>query len=170
MSHIQQILGNSAYDSYLTHSFGNVLNNQLHGKDNEKLVLAWAIKIFSAFHTTQTKDWLSCVHEPATFSPVNAVHTLTSGFINICLYIFPTSKGQVCTSISHMRVTFPVHLIIIISSSYVCKGRPQWPRSLRHELCSPAQTLGSWVWIPFEAYMFAFILCFCGPVYASALR
>jgi hypothetical protein len=31
--------------------------------------------------------------------------------------------------------------------------RSQWPRGLRHELSSPAQTLGSWVWIPLEAWM-----------------
>jgi hypothetical protein len=33
------------------------------------------------------------------------------------------------------------------------KRRSKWPRDLRHELYSPAQTLGSWVRIPFEAWM-----------------
>jgi hypothetical protein len=37
-------------------------------------------------------------------------------------------------------------------------GRSQWPRGLRHEMPSPAFTLGSWVRIPLEAWMFAFIL------------
>jgi hypothetical protein len=32
--------------------------------------------------------------------------------------------------------------------------RSQWPRGLRNELSSPAQTLGSWVRIPLEAWMF----------------
>jgi hypothetical protein len=32
-------------------------------------------------------------------------------------------------------------------------GRSQWPRSLRHEISSPAQTLGSWVRIPLELWM-----------------
>jgi hypothetical protein len=36
--------------------------------------------------------------------------------------------------------------------------RSQWPRGLRHEMSSPAWTLGSWVRIPLEAWMFAFIL------------
>jgi hypothetical protein len=31
--------------------------------------------------------------------------------------------------------------------------RSQWPRGLRHEMCSPARTLGSWVRIPLEAWM-----------------
>jgi hypothetical protein len=31
--------------------------------------------------------------------------------------------------------------------------RLEWPRSLRHELSSSAQTLGSWVRIPLEAWM-----------------
>jgi hypothetical protein len=67
----------SVYDRYLTYSFRHVKTNQLHGKGNEKLVLVRVIKTFSAFHTTQNKDSLPCVHEPATFSPINAVHTLT---------------------------------------------------------------------------------------------
>jgi hypothetical protein len=29
----------------------------------------------------------------------------------------------------------------------------QWQRGLRHELSSPPRTLGSWVRIPFEAWM-----------------
>jgi hypothetical protein len=33
---------------------------------------------------------------------------------------------------------------------YIHKGRSQWPRGPRHEMSSPAQTLGSWVRIPFE--------------------
>jgi hypothetical protein len=35
----------------------------------------------------------------------------------------------------------------------ICICRSQWPRGLRHELSSPAQTLGSWVRIPLEARM-----------------
>jgi hypothetical protein len=33
------------------------------------------------------------------------------------------------------------------------RGRSQWPHSIRHELSSPAQTLGSWFRIPLEAWM-----------------
>jgi hypothetical protein len=32
-------------------------------------------------------------------------------------------------------------------------GRSQWPRGLKHELSSPAQTLGSWFRIPHKAWM-----------------
>jgi hypothetical protein len=41
-----------------------------------------------------------------------------------------------------------------------CTGRSQWPRGLRHELSSPAQTLGEWFRIPLEAriFVYAFIL------------
>jgi hypothetical protein len=31
--------------------------------------------------------------------------------------------------------------------------RSQWPSGLRHEMSSPAWTLGSWVRIPLEAWM-----------------
>jgi hypothetical protein len=37
------------------------------------------------------------------------------------------------------------------------RSRSQWPRGLRHELSSPAPTLGSWVRIP----MFVCVLCVC---------
>jgi hypothetical protein len=39
--------------------------------------------------------------------------------------------------------------------------RSQWPRGLRHGMSSPCRTLGSWIWIPLEVRMFAFILCLC---------
>jgi hypothetical protein len=45
-------------------------------------------------------------------------------------------------------------------------SRSQWLRGLRHELSSPARTLGSWVQIPLEAWMSvcAFLLCLCCSV------
>jgi hypothetical protein len=50
--------------------------------------------------------------------------------------------------------------------------RSQWPRGLRHELSSPAQTLGSWVRIPLEAWMsgcvYSVFVLFC--VQVAALR
>jgi hypothetical protein len=36
--------------------------------------------------------------------------------------------------------------------------RSQWPRGLRHEMSSPARTLGSWVRIPLKTWMF---VCLC---------
>jgi hypothetical protein len=38
-------------------------------------------------------------------------------------------------------------------------GRPQWPRGLLHEPSWLALTLGSWVRIPFEAWMFVCVYC-----------
>jgi hypothetical protein len=37
--------------------------------------------------------------------------------------------------------------------SKVTRRPSQWPRGLTHEMSSPAQTLGSWVLIPFEAWI-----------------
>jgi hypothetical protein len=39
--------------------------------------------------------------------------------------------------------------------------RSQWPHSLRHELSSPAQTLGSWVRIPLKAWMSVCVYSVC---------
>jgi hypothetical protein len=44
------------------------------------------------------------------------------------------------------------------------KCRSYWPRGLRYELFSPSQTLGSWIRISLEVWMFAFILYLCCPV------
>jgi hypothetical protein len=44
---------------------------------------------------------------------------------------------------------------------YASRCRAQWPRGRRHELSSLTRTLGSWVRVPFKAWMsvlFAFIL------------
>jgi hypothetical protein len=46
-------------------------------------------------------------------------------------------------------------------------SQSEWLRGLRHELSSPAQTLGSWVRFPLEAWMFVyvytmFVLAVCG--------
>jgi hypothetical protein len=43
-------------------------------------------------------------------------------------------------------------------------SQSQWPRGLRHEMSSPARTLGSWFRVPLEAWLYAFILCLCCPV------
>jgi hypothetical protein len=47
---------------------------------------------------------------------------------------------------------------------YVCnctECRSQWPPGLRHKLSSPAQTLGSWVRIPLEAWMYVCVYSVC---------
>jgi hypothetical protein len=44
--------------------------------------------------------------------------------------------------------------------------RSQWPRGLRHELSSPAQTPGSWVQIPLEAWTFVY---FCSVFVLSCV-
>jgi hypothetical protein len=44
-----------------------------------------------------------------------------------------------------------IHFNIILP--YKCECRSQWPRGLRYELSSPAQTLGSLVQIPIDAWL-----------------
>jgi hypothetical protein len=53
-----------------------------------------------------------------------------------------------------------------ICGNYIHESRSLWPRGLRHEPSSPAQTLRSWVRIQLEARMTVcgFILCLCCPV------
>jgi hypothetical protein len=38
-------------------------------------------------------------------------------------------------------------------------SRSQWKLGLRHELSSPSQTLGSWVLVPLEAWLFVSFYC-----------
>jgi hypothetical protein len=53
--------------------------------------------------------------------------------------------------------------LLDIPMTEVTHWRSQCPRGLRHELSSPARTLGSWVKIPLKAWMSicASILCLC---------
>jgi hypothetical protein len=41
---------------------------------------------------------------------------------------------------------------------YMLLGRSQWPRGLRHELSSLAETLGSWIPIQLHASMFVCLM------------
>jgi hypothetical protein len=43
-------------------------------------------------------------------------------------------------------------------------SRSQWPRGPRHELSSPASTLGSWVRIPVEAWMSVCVYSVCADL------
>jgi hypothetical protein len=65
---------------------------------------------------------------------------------------------------SNFRNTYtqPWTMSIIISVNWISYRRSQWQRGLRHEMSSPARTLGSWVWIPLRhGCLSAFILCLC---------
>jgi hypothetical protein len=44
-------------------------------------------------------------------------------------------------------------LLYLFNDTDSSECRSQWQRGLRHELSPPAQTLGSWVRIPLEAWM-----------------
>jgi hypothetical protein len=59
-----------------------------------------------------------------------------------------------------------IFFITLFYDAISSPGRSQWPRGLRHELSSPAQTLGSWVRIPLEVWMSVCVY----SVYVEALR
>jgi hypothetical protein len=64
-------------------------------------------------------------------------------------------------------LTLKEYRYFLVYSPYIYSlHRSQWSCSLRHEMSSLAQTLGSWVWIPLKEWMSmcAFILCLCCPV------
>jgi hypothetical protein len=53
------------------------------------------------------------------------------------------------------------------SCCIIIRGRSEWPRGLRHELSSPAQTLGPWVLIPLEASISVCIVLCEGSAFAT---
>jgi hypothetical protein len=76
--------------------------------------------------------------------------------MQVLLYTFPDFEniqqiriisGMQCDTCSAIRFAI-IHVSIYNKWT---SSRPQWPRGLRHELSSPAQTLGSWIRIPLEA-------------------
>jgi hypothetical protein len=58
-----------------------------------------------------------------------------------------TSRDTIAACQDSLFVLFNINWWRIFSS------RPQWPRRLRHELSSCAQTLGSWIRIPLKTWM-----------------
>jgi hypothetical protein len=48
-----------------------------------------------------------------------------------------------------------------IHAEIYSRGRSQWPSSLRQVLSSAARTLGSWVWISLEAWMYVRVFLCC---------
>jgi hypothetical protein len=77
-----------------------------------------------------------------------------------------------CRLFSFRRFThinfFPFHclttILFLFSLSIFSLSPSQWPRGRRHELYSPARTLGSWVRIPHEVWMSVCIYSSCCPV------
>jgi hypothetical protein len=58
------------------------------------------------------------------------------------------------SSPSYIKIWAYVSYIYCFIHPYYALCRSQWPRGLRHEMTSPAWTLGSWVRIPLETWMF----------------
>jgi hypothetical protein len=86
--------------------------------------------------------------------------------LSICFDCFPPDPSQFLLPMhplirrytSSKVVCFLVYFNSqLFETVYACciehQSRQQRPRGLRHELPSPAQTLGSWVRIPLEAWM-----------------
>jgi hypothetical protein len=53
------------------------------------------------------------------------------------------------------------HQVYVTILFFVSEGRSQWPRGLRHELSSPAGTMGSWVRIPLKTWMSVRVYSVC---------
>jgi hypothetical protein len=74
---------------------------------------------------------------------------LSAGIHNSFRYVYIRLRSFAL----HISYLYLLYLFILLED--YC--RSQWPRCLRHELYSPARTLGSWVPIPLEAWMFLYI-------------
>jgi hypothetical protein len=90
------------------------------------------------------------------------LHSVVSGYSLKHSY-YSALRGLMAFSLSTATVLINCPSIIRIAKRRKC--RSQWPRGLRHEQSSPAQTLGSWVRIPTEAWMSVRVfLCLCCSV------
>jgi hypothetical protein len=86
------------------------------------------------------------------------------------LYIFELLKN--CTKLQFLSVLLygcetwslilrEEHRMKVFEKRVFIWCRSQWPRVLRREMSSPPQTLGSWVRIPLEAWMFVCVYSVC---------
>jgi hypothetical protein len=86
-------------------------------------------------------------------NPTWVIVTLSGPFLIIFLLFrivyLQTYRGLVTESTIFVKRNF--------SGNYITCCRSQSPRGLRHELFSPAWTLGSWVRIPLKAWMFVYV-------------
>jgi hypothetical protein len=76
--------------------------------------------------------------------------------VNFCFDLLRNSESYSAAPInvrSHY-LTF----ILILYQERINYRWSQWPCDLRHESSSPVQTLGSWVRIPLEAWMYVYCL------------
>jgi hypothetical protein len=60
--------------------------------------------------------------------------------------------------------------ILLFYAANVGAGRSRWPRGLRHEPSSPAQTLVRWVRTPLEAWIYMRLFCICAVLCAGSGR
>jgi hypothetical protein len=85
---------------------------------------------------------------------IRILMSISNSFILKCLYEICGSQVNDCE----------------IMVFYIKTRRSQWPHGLRHELSSPAWTLGSWVQNPLEAWMcvciYSVFVLFCVQISA----
>jgi hypothetical protein len=118
----------------------------------ELLVTKFIILISISHRVSLTEELLCGVwsHCAKILSEPEDLYTFRTN-IFCCLASLPCSTEG--TGIEITRDNF-IH-------SYAGDGPSEWPRGLRHEMSSPARTLGSRVRIPLQPLMSAFILCLC---------
>jgi hypothetical protein len=93
-------------------------------------------------------------------SQINPIHSLTRVLFKIHFNIvFPLTYTCYLS-----RSRFPIKHLYTLSDHHLCyisnpshpqiwwRRSSQWPRGLRREPYSPARILGSWFWIPLEAW------------------
>jgi hypothetical protein len=117
-----------------------------------QLTIHWTVSTLHRF----TRTSRSTDDDSNSFS-FKSAHPLTN-------HLYITHKNRAITSpytASHGIHFYGSWTLKVIFLSYnSVLSRSQWPHGLRHEPSSPAQTLGSWVRIPLEAYISVFTLFF----------
>jgi hypothetical protein len=114
-----------------------------------RIFLPWRWRRYVPPKRRLTQDLHSATSQKTTFFIVTAMKASNLTGINIFL-----KHPTMCFSQRRDQ----------ISNTHRRGSRSQWPRGLRHEMSSPAQTMGLWVQIQLKARMSAFILCLCCPV------
>jgi hypothetical protein len=94
---------------------------------------------FSPYFSHQiNRYWLRCVH-----------------YLSCLLTKWTINHKKTAQAFTFWIAIFTVAYTVLNSLIYTCRSR--WPSGLRHELSSPAQTLGSWVRIQLEAWMSVYV-------------
>jgi hypothetical protein len=136
----------------------------------------------SCFHTTHPHPPVlsnhipshPLIHNPVASSPLPTLWRWRQYIPTKQWYPPPTlyTVSKPRSQFIHVHISLYSEIVMALRELVTIRWlrRSRWPRGLRHELASPAHTLGSWVRIPVKAQMSMCVYSVCAVLCAGSGR